>query len=248
MDTYDLKATLLPKSKAKLFGIPINIFVMGEKFEFSVLLENNDEKDFPGGKKGNLRISFTSDQRMLIDVEIEPLPSGSSTTIGPLTGEALSDGYALFYLDIGHIGGVTKHKIQVPPGGSFGSIFTHRKLEIYSFCALMVSVVSLFLIGLSYLINAITYFVNTNTLTTIGQFVKNLGGDQVIKIEIVKEVAAFARTVIGATLIILYALLIAHFKYPKKVALKKDMLLAAGVCLTALCVWLLMLWFIIRYA
>lgn len=159
---YKLILRPLIESKAKflrIFRMRKKSFVDREKLEISFELENMGEEDFPGGML-YYHINWPSQQQVRESFPILPLKPNQVWSTYKFETEALSQGYALIYINTPDIRDEQGklHPVEFYSGrrvenyidtrASIAAIKVKTWEEIYEFWALIISAFSLFIIAL----------------------------------------------------------------------------------------------------
>jgi len=150
------------KSSARILGLPVRSFVVGERLDAVYILTNEDEKAFPGGHLSAL-IRWPVGESRSLKIDIPRLEPGETCKLKDCRIPVLSQGYTTFQFSASSI---EDEEIVITSKYSGVGLFPHpawhfivgkTREEIYQYWALLVSAIGLSIIALEKVIQALRF-------------------------------------------------------------------------------------------
>ena len=145
-------------SQARILGIfKTKRFLQGEKFSFSLIFRNLDEKKSTQGFPFGIIIEYPTKQREYYGGSVSEIMPLQETTTEPQDFTALSEGYVLFSVlmtkiakvsEIGEVDPVQWSGIPLRNEMAFGGENIEAKRDVYTLYGFLVTAISFFILVL----------------------------------------------------------------------------------------------------
>lgn len=160
---YQINLEVDVKSSARILGLPVGSFIVGEKFDAVYILTNKDEKAFLGGHLSAL-IRWPVGESRSLKIDIPHLEPGETCKLKDSGIPVLSQGYTTFQFSASSIedeGIVITSKysgVGLFPYPAWHFIVGKTREEIYQYWALLVSAIGLGIIALEKILQILRFF------------------------------------------------------------------------------------------
>lgn len=152
-------------SSARILGLPVKSFIVGERFDAVYILTNDDKKAFPGGHLSAL-IRWPVGESRSLKMDIPRLEPGETCKLKDSGIPVLSQGYTTFKfsassIEDGAIVITSKDSgVGLFPYPVWHFIVGRTREEIYQYWALLVSAIGLSIIAIEKIWKSFPYFLS----------------------------------------------------------------------------------------
>lgn len=162
---YHINLEVDVKSSARILGLPVRSFVVGERFDAVYILTNKDEKAFLGGHLSAL-IRWPVGESRSLKIDIPRLEPGETCKLKDCGIPVLSQGYTTFQFSASSIEDkaiviTSKYSgVGLFPHPTWHFIVGKTREEIYQYWALLVAAASLLIIAIKEIWLALQFLIS----------------------------------------------------------------------------------------